>query len=297
MTNMDHTMPTPDPADLRHLNQDEVRRTLRDTQRDHVASLAPFDTALDQGFDPDGGASDTERAALLGLPDRRGFLKIGGLSIGLAALAAACVNPDKAAVQLPQTGTLAQPTTTLKREFHGSAEVDATLVLTALSLERLAIKVYDDAAPFLKKALLLDVAKYFQSQHRDHADLLASQATRMGQNGSVIEPNKYLATNVVDPAIEGIKAAPSDDAKQLATLKLALALEDAAAQTYSKAGGLLTTATLRSAILTIGAIEAKHYTLLAHVLGEQEVPFSFEHTSGAAPEDSFIPPNGPVSTS
>ena len=289
MTNMDHTMPTPDPVPA-ELHRDEIRRTLRDTQRDHAASLSPFGAALDQAFDPAGGATDADRATLLGLPDRRGFLKIGGLSIGLAALAAACVNPDKAAVQLPQTGTLPQPTTTLEREFHGSAEVDTTLVLTALSLERLAIDVYDVGGPFLTKALLQDVAKYFQSQHRDHADLLASQANRMGQNGSEIKPNEFLKKSVVDPAVDAIKAAPSPEAAQLATLKLALALEDAAAQTYTKAGGVLTTRALRSAILTIGAIEAKHYTLLAHVLGEQTVPFSFEHTSGAAPEDSYISP-------
>lgn len=293
MTNMDHTMRTPDPA-LPDLNLDEVRRTLREVQRDHVASLAPFDAALDQAFDPDGGASDDERAHLLGLPNRRGFLKIGGLTIGLAALAAACVNPDKQVVQLPQTGTLAQPTTTVVRKFHGSPEVDATLVLTALSLERLAIDVYEAGGAFLIKPLLQDVAKYFQSQHRDHADLLAAQATRMGQQPGEVKPNPLLNTSVVQPALETITSAPSKEAKQLATLRLALDLEDAAAQTYTKAGGLLTTTGLRQAILSIGAIEAKHYTLLAYSLGEQTVPFSFGHTSGAAPDDALIAPNGPV---
>ncbi len=82
----------------------------------------------------------------------------------------------------------------------------------------------------------------------------------------------------------------SKTATQNDTLKLALALEDMAAQTYTAAGGLLTTAELRQAIMTIGPIEAKHYTLLATVLEEQGVPFSFEHTAGAAPKDAYISP-------
>jgi hypothetical protein len=43
---------------------------------------------------------------------------------------------------------------------------------------------------------------------------------------------------------------------------LALALETAAAQTYAFAGGALSTPALRSTIMTIGGIEARHAAIL-----------------------------------
>ena len=45
-------------------------------------------------------------------------------------------------------------------------------------------------------------------------------------------------------------------------MNLALALEEAAAQTYVFAGGALSTPALRSTIMTIGGVEARHAAVL-----------------------------------
>ena len=45
-------------------------------------------------------------------------------------------------------------------------------------------------------------------------------------------------------------------------MNLALALEEAAAQTYAFAAGALSTPALRSTIMTIGGIEARHAAVL-----------------------------------
>ena len=108
-----------------------------------------------------------------------------------------------------------------------------------------------------------------------------------------VKANAYLAENIVNPAVDSIKG-ETGTTRQTATLTLALGLEDAAAQTYAKAGGILTTPTLRQAITSIGAIENKHYSVLASVLNLQVVPFSFAHINLAAPPDSYVEPNGPV---
>ncbi len=275
------------------INKDEMRRHLRDTQAAHDAAVPGFAAALDMAFDPDAQVPAADKAGLLGLPDRRGFLKVGGLSVALGAFAVACVYPDKEKVQLPATGTFIPAPSTSVAPFEGSAEVDSTLVLTALSIEKLAVDVYQAAldAGFLQLPILQDVAKYFQSQHRDHAGLLSGTATKMGQNPANVQANSYLMQAVVQPALTALTGEKdSKNQTQTDTLKLALALEDMAAQTYSLAGGLLTTAELRQAIMTIGPIEAKHYTLLATVLEQQGVPFSFMHTTGAAPTDAYISP-------
>jgi len=279
--------------DMMDINKDELRRHLRDSERDQRAAMPAFAAALDYGLDADNNVAAADKASLLGLPDRRGFLKVGGMSIALSAFAVACVTETKESVQLANTGSFAPAPSTSVPPNPGSAENDATLVLTAISIERLAIETYDAAitAGWLDLAILRDVAKYFRDQHEEHAGVLGTFARSLGQSGDV-KANEYLKKNVVDDAVNAIaKEQASKALAQTDTLKLALSLEDAAAQTYTLAGGELTTKVMRRGILSIGAIEAKHYSLLASVLQQQIVPFSFEHTNGAAPEDSLVAPD------
>lgn len=277
---------------------DHVRRELRDTQRAHDASIPGFEAALDQAFDPSSGTSEATKGQLLGVPTRRQMLKLGGLTIASTALLAACVEPASTD-QIAVTGTLIPVPATTAPEDPGSPETDATLVLTALSLELLAVDTYQAALDnnWLQVALLVEVAKYFQEQHRDHAGALAQQARRLGQNPDEVVANPYLAAEVISPAVEEIKAGGGADVVQTLTLTLARDLEIAAQQTYTKAGGILTTPELRQTIMSIGGIEARHSAVLATVLGVQPVPFAFGPTVAAAPPDSYIAPNGPVTES
>jgi rubrerythrin len=280
-------------------NTDEIRRQLRETQRAHDAALSGFGAALDEVFDPDGPATGHDRAAVLGLPDRRGFLKIGGLTIALSALAAACVEPDRQNGQLAQTGTVIPAPSTSVPPNPGSPDMDATLVLTALSIERLAIDVYQKLLDGHQvQGVDADLVKYFQDQHRAHADLLVTTAKQLGQSSTTVDAvkgNAKIDKDVISPLRDTIAGDGGDAEKARSdTLKLAQAVEDTAAQTYTKAGGILTTARLRQSMLSIGAIEAKHYSVLAGAMGGRPVPFAFEHTNGGATADDYVKPTDKV---
>jgi hypothetical protein len=279
-------------------NNDHVRRELREGQRAHDAVQASYDAALDQAFDPGSGTDLDVRAQLVGAPNRRQLLKLGGLTIASTALLAACVEPPSSD-QIAVTGTLIPVPTTVEPEDPGSAEVDATLVLTALSLELLAVDTYQAVLDnnWLELPLLVDMAKYFQGQHEDHAGVLSQQATRLGQNPKDVTANAFLTTEIVAPATEAINGGGGAAVVQTATLTLAKELEVAAAQTYTKAGGTLTTPELRQTIMSIGGIEARHCSVLSVVLGELPVPFALEPTVNAPPADAYNAPNGPVSGS
>lgn len=207
----DHPHPDAHPdQNLAHhpdLNQDEIRRQVRDTQDAHTGALAVFRRALDWAFDPDSGADPEAKAQLLSIPDRRGFLKIGGLTVATSAILVACSNPtgttgSTTSVPGPTTSG-SGGTTPGTAPGNAAAVTDATLVLTAESIEQLAIAAYQTAidSGLVKTEAVATAAKYFQAQHRDHAGLLAATATKMGQKATG-QPNPYLNDNVVAPAVK-----------------------------------------------------------------------------------------------
>lgn len=266
-------------------SSDEIRRQVTESQREHEAAMPAFAEALDTAFDPDARIDTDAKAELLSLPSRRGLLRIGGTAVGLAALAAACV-PGTKKSQITQTGqaptTTKAPDTTLT---PGTTELDATLVLTAISIEYLAVETYQLALDSgrITTPAIASAASYFQGQHRDHAGALEKIARDLGQEPTNT-PNEWLMTNQVAPRA---RAATSEQAM----LQLALELEDTAAQTYVKAGGVLTVPTLRNAIMSIGGVEARHVLVLRHVTFADEFPSGALYpTQGAAPRASWIEP-------
>lgn len=267
-------------------NNDEIRRQLADTHRLHTETRATVERGIAQAFDPETGTSPEARAALVGAPSRRGFLKVGGLVLSSAAIAA-CVNP-KGKSELPVTGTLPATTTTVKDASPASPELDAVTIQTALSLEYLAIDTYEQAlqAGYLT-GVVADAAKYFVEQHQDHAGALGNAARDLGLT-PYDQANPFLMKQVVEPALKAVEPLQSEAERQVATVKIALNLEDVAAQTYTEAGGTLSTRTLRQAAMSIGAIEARHYTVLAWTIGQPTVPFAFGHTNNAAPTDALV---------
>ncbi len=55
------------------VNRDEVRRQLREIDREGTRELPRFREALKRVFDRDSGMSDDAKAGLLGVPSRRTF--------------------------------------------------------------------------------------------------------------------------------------------------------------------------------------------------------------------------------
>jgi len=279
--------------------RDEIRRQLRAAAADQRVALPRFRRALRRATDPEGGVSSHETAALLGVPhSRRGFLRIGGLGVAASAILVSCGLDNPPEEGITYTGEMpGESTATVPAPQIGSA-LDSTLLLTASSLEALAIAAYDAALEggwFDGNRTLIDVATLFRDQHAEHFEAVVA-ATEAAGVTPYTDPNPFLFDNVVGPAADSIAALVPED-QPSATLDLAYQLEDVAAQTYTSAGGLFSTSELRSAAMSIGAVEARH---LSVILGAQEAPaapFAFGRTVNAVDEAAFITTDGPVTPS
>lgn len=136
---------------------------------------------------------------------------------------------------------------------------DIMALQTAASLENLAISVYQTAAglSFIKdgnKTVAAFIAKT-TTQHQAHAKAFNAAATQAGGKAQTGPDPKYAA--VVKEALPTIKT-PAD------VVKLAITLEDVAAQTYTKNVSQVSDAQLRKLFASVAPVEAQHRaTLLA----------------------------------
>ncbi|SFE31570.1 Rubrerythrin [Actinacidiphila alni] len=146
------------------------------------------------------------------------------------------------------------------RAAAATASADDIMALqTAASIENLAISVYRTAAglPFIKdgnKTVAAFIAKT-TTQHQAHAKAFNSAATQAGGKAQTQPDAKYAA--VVKQTLPSIKT-PAD------VVKLAITLEDVAAQTYTKNVGQVSNGDLRKLFASVAPVEAQHRaTLLA----------------------------------
>ena len=269
-----------------NIDRDEVRRQLSASKQDHAEAVPRFREALKRVFDGDGDAPSSAKAALVGVPSRRSFLTVGGAAVLGSAVLVGCGKSSKKTLAVSGTSVPEPSSTTTTAP--GTKELDLTLLRTAQSIEVLAVQTYQQAldSNLLTTAGLADMIKLFQSQHTDHGGLLAS-ATRDAGGTPYDTANPFLDVEVITPAL----AAATDEAS---IVKIAVILENTAAQTYVQAGGVLTTGDLRAAIMSIGATEARHLSVLYGVQAGNQVPLPIMPTRDAAPPDSYIGPNGPV---
>ena len=244
-------------------SQDEVRRSLREVQADHRASLPGWRRTLGRIMDPASGTSDDEKAAVLGVP-RRGFM-VGGVVLAGGAVLAACSKKSNDE-QLAQTGTRPTLPATTTTTAPGSPAKDLVLLRTAQSIEILAIDTYQQllSGDLVTDQSVKDTFTLFQSQHQDHSDALAD-AIREANGQPVTQPNAYLTKTVITPGV----AALTD---QESVLKLAREVENIATQTYVEAGSVFSTPQLRQSGMSVGETEARHVTVLNITLGYNPVP-------------------------
>ncbi|MCU1391788.1 MAG: hypothetical protein JWM34_216 [Ilumatobacteraceae bacterium] len=280
------------------LNNDEIRRQLRAIDTMNKEAMPQWRGALNRIFGDPNMSSD-EKAALLGVPapGRRDLFKMGGAAILGAAVLAACGSDDKktatttattaastttAGTTAPTTAATTAPTTAATSGTTATSDttatsgstatsdttaaggnMDLTLAKTAASLEKLAVNVYGTAAALLTTPAVLDAAKLFAGHHQMHLDALNGVITGAGAT-AVTEQNDAVFNALIKPSLD--KAKTESDA-----LMIAVALEEAAAQTYCFAGGTLSTPALRSTIMTIGGVEARHAAVLRMVALAQTV--------------------------
>jgi rubrerythrin len=255
------------------INSDEIRRQVRSIDRINEMAMPRWREALVRIFSGEENLSTDQKAHLLGVPspNRRDLFKIGGAAIVGAAVLAACGSDDKpsATTAAPTTGapttaaaTTAPSTTAASTTMAGSdtttaggdLPMDLVLAKTAASLEKLAVDAYGTAAGLIKTKAVLDAATMFAGHHQMHLDALNAVITNAGAK-EVTEMNQAVFDAIVKPALD--KAKTEADA-----VMIALTLEEAAAQTYTFAGGTLSTPELRQVIMTIGGVEARHAAVL-----------------------------------
>ncbi|GAA1943167.1 ferritin-like domain-containing protein [Kitasatospora viridis] len=136
---------------------------------------------------------------------------------------------------------------------------DIMALQTAASIENLAVSVYQTAAglSFIKNgnATVAAFIAKTTAQHQAHAQAFNAAATQAGGQAQSGPDPKYKA--VVDQALPTIQG-PAD------VVKLAITLEDVAAQTYTKNVSLVSSADLRKLFASVAPVEAQHRaTLLA----------------------------------
>ena len=233
------------------LNRDELRRELRALDADNKAAMPRWYDALRQIVGGGTKMSTDEKAALLGVPSpgRRQLFKVGGATIIGAAVLAACGSDDEGSDASGGTDTTADG-------GSDSENMDLPLARTAASLEKLAVDTYQVGidSGLVTTMAIADAAKLFQEHHQAHLDAL-NGAIKDAGGEEVTEQNQAVFKALVEPAVSAAKA-------EADIVKLAFDLESAAAQTYAFAGGALSVPALRSTIMTIGGIEARHAAVL-----------------------------------
>lgn len=266
-------------------SQDEVRRGLREARAEQQAALPRWREAVARVFDPAGRHSTATKQAVLGLPDRRAFLRVGGMTVAMSAVVAACGSDSEE--DLPVTGTL--PTV---EEATGlietSQELDVTLLRTAQSIEVLAVQTYQAAidSGLVTTPAVAEAAQLFQQQHDEHAGLLAATTTDAGGT-PYDQPNPYLDEQVVGPAVAALTS-------ETDVVALAVELENTAAQTYVFAAEALSTPALRQGIMSIGGVEARHLTVLYTVQEQPPAPFPFMPRRDRIDAKGYLPEDGPL---
>lgn len=220
---------------------------------------------------------DNESNALL---NRRTFITVGGAAIALSALLVGCSRKDKEVVK---TGSMPQKVDVTTTTAPGSPDMDVTLLRTAQSIEVLAVETYSAllASSHITNAEIAPAFETFKAHHTQYADMLSKWVSDEGGQ-PFDKPNEYLKTQTIDPALDAI-------ADEKGVLALAVEIENIAAQTYTLAGGTMTTPDLRRSMMSIAPSEARHMSVIYGMLATPAVPLPEMPTRDAAPKRALLP--------
>jgi hypothetical protein len=188
---------------------------------------------------------------------RRRILAVGGFSVGLAAVVAACA-PDKPKPQVPQAGVA--PSTTAVPDQNVD---DVVLLRTASSLEHSLTDAY--ARVLALNVLPADttaLVRRFADQHSDRATFFEDLTTDNGGE-AFTSGNVPFQTNVIDPALKSIADA-GNDANDLNWF--IYGLENVATGTMQSFMPILRVPTLRSAVMSVGGAEARTSAIAAGLI-------------------------------
>ncbi len=260
--------------------QDELRRQLRDLDREHTAAMPKWRDALMRLLVGDKETSTEAKAGvLLGGFNRRRFMKLSGGALAAGTILAACGDDDEGSGD--EGGT-----TDSTNEESEASKADITVARTAASLEIFAVSVYDTAIQNAAALKISDgvakAAALFKAQHDEHGKAFNGAAVQLGGE-EYTEPNptakQQFATTIAELKTE-------QD-----VLRFAYVLEVIAAQTYQAVGAkMLSTPTLRQTAMSVGGVEARHAAVLAMFLQPpvNEPTVAFQLTDKAIDASFFV---------
>jgi hypothetical protein len=214
--------------------------------------------------------------------ERRRFLQMGTAAIVGTAVLGACTSDNNGS---PRPGL--PPTTTSPVSSSGAAPTDLTLAKTAASLEAMLMEAYKRLmeSRIVTSSALLTYTNLFFDHHTQHLAALNGIITTTSGQAAVSQPNPVMENQIVHPALDA--AQTQDDFAHLF-----FTLEDAIAQTYVYAGTAMSRPELRSSMMTIGGIEARHRALLAVQVEQLSLddlfPSAFARSDNPLPPDALL---------
>ena len=183
--------------------------------------------------------------------DRRALLR-RGFTLGGAAIAASSI-----------------PLLWSVRNAFAQAKGDGAILVSAITLERVAVIAYDTAiSSGLLSPALLRVARQFRAHEQEHADALTTALTDLG--GTPPPDPEGIAD--VDKVVKGLR----DVKTQADVVNFAIELETAAVAAYFDAQPKLVEAKLMQTGASIMANEGQHLVVLRKAVRKDPVPFAFE---------------------
>lgn len=188
--------------------------------------------------------------------NRRQALKVGGLTVTLAALVAAC-GEDRLGDDAPgRVGNA--PVVTSPPDYDVN---DVVLLRTASSLEFTAIAVYDLVSDF--DVIDDDLLDRLVADHEDIAARMIELTQAAGGEGWT-EPNPWYMERVVAPLVETITSGDrSDEEIQADLFNTVVALENLAAASHQELASAIGILDARIAHLEAALLEARHGAKLA----------------------------------
>ncbi len=196
------------------------------------------------------GAADTAQIAAFER-DRRDLLR-RGLGLGGAVVAASSI-----------------PLLLMVRDAFAATETDATLLSTAITIERVSVLAYDT---ILGGSLLSGrteaLVRLLRGHERRHADTLTTALTDLGGE----PPPAPAGVKAVDAVVKGLGTLGT----KADVLAFAIALETAAVAAYYDAQAKFIEPRLLQTAASIMASEGQHLVLLREAAGRLPVPNAVE---------------------
>ncbi|WP_395154415.1 hypothetical protein [Ilumatobacter sp.] len=185
---------------------------------------------------------------------RRQALRIGGLSVSLAALVAAC-GTDRGGDTAP--GRVGNADPILPPPDY--AVNDVVLLRTASSLELTAVAVYETAKGLgVLEGSTAELVERLQANHQATADKMA-ELTEAAGGTAWTDTNPWIMERAVAPIVDTITM--SDDVLR-DVINLAITLENLAASTHQSLTGILTEPKQRLATANASTEESRHSAAL-----------------------------------